>query len=41
MATTAANSPAATAHHATRRDFLMIATGAAGAVGAAAVIWPF
>jgi ubiquinol-cytochrome c reductase iron-sulfur subunit len=41
LATTAANSPAATAHHATRRDFLMIATGAAGAVGAAAVIWPF
>ncbi|HEY0353804.1 MAG TPA: ubiquinol-cytochrome c reductase iron-sulfur subunit [Enterovirga sp.] len=41
MATTAANSPAATAHHTTRRDFLMIATGAAGAVGAAAVIWPF
>jgi ubiquinol-cytochrome c reductase iron-sulfur subunit len=41
LATTAANAPAATAHHATRRDFLMIATGAAGAVGAAAVIWPF
>ena len=29
------------APHATRRDFLLIATGAAGAVGAAAVAWPF
>ena len=36
MATTAvATSPA------TRRDFLMIATGAAGAVGAASLVWPF
>ena len=36
MATTAtAEEPA------TRRDFLIIATGAVGAVGAAAVIWPF
>ena len=25
----------------TRRDFLMVATGALGAVGAAAVAWPF
>ena len=25
----------------TRRDFLYIATGAMGAVGAAALIWPF
>ena len=25
----------------TRRDFLLIATGAVGAVGAAAVVWPF
>ena len=25
----------------TRRDFLYIATGAVGAVGAAALIWPF
>ena len=25
----------------TRRDFLYIATGAAGAVGAAALAWPF
>jgi ubiquinol-cytochrome c reductase iron-sulfur subunit len=30
----------ATANHATRRDFLMIATGAAGVVGAGAVVWP-
>ena len=36
MATTATASPPAT-----RRDFLLIATGAAGAVGAAAVVWPF
>ena len=36
MATTATASP-----HSTRRDFLLIATGAAGAVGAAAVVWPF
>jgi len=25
----------------TRRDFLMVATGALGAVGVAAVAWPF
>lgn len=36
MATIAAASPPAT-----RRDFLLIATGAAGAVGAAALAWPF
>ena len=36
MATTAT---AAVPH--TRRDFLLIATGAAGAVGAAALAWPF
>ncbi len=36
MATTATVTPPAT-----RRDFLLIATGAAGAVGAAAVAWPF
>jgi ubiquinol-cytochrome c reductase iron-sulfur subunit len=29
-----------TSAHATRRDFLYIATGAVGAVGAAAVAWP-
>jgi ubiquinol-cytochrome c reductase iron-sulfur subunit len=32
---------AATASEPTRRDFLFIATGAAGAVGLAAVAWPF
>ena len=31
----------ATAAPATRRDFLLIATGAAGAVGAASLVWPF
>ncbi|WP_375458655.1 ubiquinol-cytochrome c reductase iron-sulfur subunit [uncultured Enterovirga sp.] len=36
MATTAAAAP-----HATRRDFLLIATGATGAVGAAFAAWPF
>ncbi|MDB5591397.1 ubiquinol-cytochrome c reductase iron-sulfur subunit [Enterovirga sp.] len=36
MATTATAAPPAT-----RRDFLLIATGAVGAVGAAAVAWPF
>ena len=36
MATTAA-----TTLPATRRDFLLIATGAAGAIGAAAAAWPF
>jgi ubiquinol-cytochrome c reductase iron-sulfur subunit len=36
-----AAAPAATAHHATRRDFLMIATGAVGVVGAASLVWPF
>ncbi|TDR88118.1 ubiquinol-cytochrome c reductase iron-sulfur subunit [Enterovirga rhinocerotis] len=35
MATTATAAPA------TRRDFLLIATGAAGAVGAGALVWPF
>ncbi|HEV2559953.1 MAG TPA: ubiquinol-cytochrome c reductase iron-sulfur subunit [Microvirga sp.] len=30
-----------TAAEPTRRDFLFIATGAAGAIGAAAVVWPF
>jgi ubiquinol-cytochrome c reductase iron-sulfur subunit len=36
LATTATGAP----HH-TRRDFMMIATGAAGAVGLGAVAWPF
>jgi ubiquinol-cytochrome c reductase iron-sulfur subunit len=41
-----ADSKAATAGHghggdATRRDFLMVATGALGAIGAAGAIWPF
>ncbi len=36
LATIATSSPPAT-----RRDFLLIATGAAGAVGAAAAAWPF
>ena len=36
MATTAATAPPGT-----RRDFLLIATGAVGAVGAASVVWPF
>jgi ubiquinol-cytochrome c reductase iron-sulfur subunit len=31
----------ATVAEPTRRDFLFIATGAVGAVGAAAVVWPF
>ena len=31
----------ASASEPTRRDFLFIATGAVGAVGAAAVVWPF
>ena len=35
MATNATDTPA------TRRDFLLIATGAAGAVGAASLVWPF
>ncbi|HMO29468.1 ubiquinol-cytochrome c reductase iron-sulfur subunit [Enterovirga sp.] len=35
MATIATEAPA------TRRDFLLIATGALGAVGTAALIWPF
>ncbi|HQS17694.1 ubiquinol-cytochrome c reductase iron-sulfur subunit [Reyranella sp.] len=38
----AASSTSAHGHgDATRRDFLMVATGALGAVGAAAVAWPF
>lgn len=38
-----ATSSTTTSHppQATRRDFMFIATGAAGAVGAAAVAWPF
>lgn len=37
----ASNLADATAPEPTRRDFLYIATGAVGAVGAAAVVWPF
>jgi len=37
----ATNTTAAGAAEPTRRDFLFIATGAVGAVGAAAAIWPF
>ena len=36
-----ATKSAATAAEPTRRDFLFIATGAAGAVGVAAALWPF
>jgi ubiquinol-cytochrome c reductase iron-sulfur subunit len=32
---------ASSADHATRRDFLFVATGAAAAVGGAATLWPF
>lgn len=37
----AASTPAQGHGDPTRRDFLMVATGALGAVGAAAVAWPF
>ena len=37
----ATNTTAASTVEPTRRDFLFIATGAVGAVGAAAAIWPF
>jgi len=36
-----ANTSANTAAEPTRRDFLLIATGAVGVVGAGAVVWPF
>jgi ubiquinol-cytochrome c reductase iron-sulfur subunit len=36
-----ANTSANTAAEPTRRDFLFIATGAVGVVGAASLVWPF
>jgi ubiquinol-cytochrome c reductase iron-sulfur subunit len=37
----ATSSSPATAHDPTRRDFLMVATGAMGAIGGIATAWPF
>jgi ubiquinol-cytochrome c reductase iron-sulfur subunit len=37
----ATNTASAAHPQQTRRDFMMIATGAVGAVGAAALVWPF
>ena len=37
----ATNAVTGAPHATTRRDFMLIATAAGGAVGAAALVWPF